>query len=317
MGRMADILKSAERRPAGGAALPASAVPTPSPAPPWAESDETVPFIEIGGPREPALRLIPSPPLPPPEPSPAAGEPEPEPDGQPGGGGDDGSGPPGLFTIRFQPVLSGRLPGRGVASELIAYHQPHHPVSAQYRALAAEIMAQLPGHQPRAILFTSAGAGAGTSTVLLNLAITLAHQEDTRVAVVDAHFDRPALAQRLGLTAGPGLREALIRQTPLSWCVQETAQPNLVVLPAGRPATPRTDAALAPLLEHLRERHDWVLVDAAPWGDGPEVAELAEGSDAAYLVLRHTEAGTPAALALQEAMLERTGRLRGCVVTQS
>jgi Mrp family chromosome partitioning ATPase len=199
---------------------------------------------------------------------------------------------------------------------LIASHQPDHPVSVQYRSLAAELVSQLPGGGPRVLLFTAAAAGAGTTTVLLNLAITLARQDATRVTVVDANFAAPALAARLGLPAGPGLSDALARRTPLTWCLQETPQPNLLALPVGKLAVPRGGANLGSLLEPLRSRNDWVLVDAAPWGDGPEPAELADGCDAIYLVLRQNDLGAPAAAALQDAILEQTGRLRGCVLTQ-
>jgi Mrp family chromosome partitioning ATPase len=98
--------------------------------------------------------------------------------------------------------------------------------------------------------------------------------------------------------------------------LQETPQANLLVLPAGRPGGAREGASLAALLEPLRDRNDWVLVDGGPWAAGPDSAELAEGCDAIYLVLRSEDAGTPATAALQDAILEQAGRLRGCVLTQ-
>src|SRR5437762_13316734 len=80
MGRMIDILRTADRRPAADVPpvdepaeptepevddeVPAAASEiTPDPEPPI-EDDDDVPYIEVGGPREPALRLIP-PPAPP------------------------------------------------------------------------------------------------------------------------------------------------------------------------------------------------------------------------------------------------------------
>src|SRR5439155_12420010 len=156
--------------------------------------------------------------------------PPPEPEDEPpdDAGSDAPPPPPSLFTIRFQPVHAGRRPGRGFGPELIAYHQPEHPISVQYRSLAAEIIAQLPGSRPRVLLFTAAGTCAGTTTVILNLAVTLARREETCVTLVDANFARPSVAPRLGLPAAPGLGEALARQTPLTWCLQETPQPNLL-----------------------------------------------------------------------------------------
>ena len=278
---------------------------------PALEDDDDVPFIEVGALREPSLRLIPAadtaedksqksdtrtlpsvvrPPVP-------------------------ASDPLTLFTIRFQPVHAARLGGRSPVAELIAFHHPDHPISVQYQSLAAEIARQLPGSQPRVLLFTGAIGGAGTSTVLLNLAVTLA-RKDARVTVADAHWARPALAARLGLPEGPGLREVLSGAMPPAWCLQETAHPNLHVLPAGTAGEPRTGINVMKLLEVLRDRSDCVLLDAGPWGEGAIAAGLAAGSDAVYLVLNHESAGTPAATTMQQQILDQTGRLRGCVLTQ-
>ena len=179
----------------------------------------------------------------------------------------------------------------------------------QYRSLAAELSAQLPGARPRALLFMAAEGGAGATTVVLNLGITLAQQEETRAVVADAHFARPAVAARFGLPAALGLRDVLVRHTPLAWCLHETLQPSLWALPAGQPDAPPAEAA-GPALEQLRARADWVLIDAGPWDAG--LAALAEACDAVYLVRRDGAAHER----LTATVLDATGRLRGCVVTQ-
>jgi Mrp family chromosome partitioning ATPase len=343
MGRMIDILRTADRRPGADAPIDDEpvdaaepetvddvAVVALTPEPPL-EDDATVPFIEVGGPREPTLRLVPAPTsnadLPgalaqnlTPRPPSRSGKGENSLESSPpfplreGGPGGLGASPSNLFTIRFQPVHAARLSGRSPVAELITFHQPDHPVSVQYRSLAAEIARQLPGTSPRVLLFTGSAGGVGTSTVLLNLAITLARQ-DAKVTVADAHLNRPALAARLGLPAGPGLREVLAGQMPPTWCVQETAHPNLLVLPAGTAGTPREGASLPAILELLRNRSDWVLVDAGPWADGPMAADLSAGGDAVYIVVPQETAAAPETAALQDDILQQTGRLRGCVVT--
>jgi Mrp family chromosome partitioning ATPase len=339
MGRMIDILRTADRRPAAllaPAAEPAEPIPRPepmardevsdarsaAPAPnpnlmnpdaPALEDDNDVPFIEVGGPREPALRLVAAPEQKNLGPMGLLGPitPAPRPQFTPR----EEKDPLTLFTIRFQPVHAARLGGRSPVAELIAFHHPDHPISVQYRSLAAEIARQLPGTLPRILLFTGAVGGVGTSTVLLNLAMTLARQ-DAKVTVADAHLARPALAARLGLPDGPGLREVLAGTMPPAWCLQETAHPNLLVLPAGTVGQQRVGVDLAAILEMLRDRSDCVLLDAGPWVDGAIATDLATGSDAVYLVMSHEAASTAAAVTMQEEILDRTGRLRGCVLTQ-
>jgi hypothetical protein len=56
-----------------------------------------------------------------------------------------------------------------------------------------------------------------------------------------------------------------------------------------------------------------VLVDAPAWPAGPDATDLADGCDAIYLVQRRADATAPA---VRDDILARTGRLRGCVLTE-
>jgi Mrp family chromosome partitioning ATPase len=344
MGRMIDILRTADRRPVAESpptpvelderedvAEPVAAQSITISEPPL-EDDDDVPFIEVGGGREPSLRIVPaSLPSPgfvgegpgvrerlefphPPAPSPirAEGEQQPRPSPPAPLPQSRERGELQLLTICFQAVHAAGLGGRGPAAELIAFHEPEHAVSVQYRSLAAEIGRQLPGNSPRVLLFAGAADGVGASTVLLNLAVMLAKQEMT-VTVVDAHVARPALGERLGLPPAPGLREVLAGQMPPAWCLQETVLANLCLLPAGLIGRPRDDTDVAAIVESLRDRNDCVLIDAGPWADAGLTAGLAGGSDAVYLVVRQESAAE--STALQDTILQQTGRLRGCVLT--
>jgi Mrp family chromosome partitioning ATPase len=370
MGRMIDILRTADHRPAAVDAVPMHTTPaeigsqesgirsqksedrllariaeppTVPLEPPVLEDHDDVPFIEVGGPREPTLRLVPAPdernvtpqplspqgkgkdeeknltPLPPSRHGKGEEDAESSPPFPVGKVGTEGvlscSSAPALFTIRFEPVHATRLFGRGPVVELIAFHQPDHTISNQYRSLAAEIDRQLPGAVPRVLLFAAGAESIGASTVVLNLAMTLARKE-ARITVVDAHLARPALAARLGLADGPGLREVLAGQTPAAWCLQETAHPNLFAMSAGGKGERRDGFDLTGVVDLLRGRSDYVLFDAGPWYETGVVNELATRSDAVYLVLDHDAATTTATAQLQHAILTQTGRLRGCVLTQ-
>jgi Mrp family chromosome partitioning ATPase len=151
--------------------------------------------------------------------------------------------------------------------------------------------------------------------VLLNLAITRARRDAGKVVVVDANFDRPAVAQRLGCAAAPGLREVLARTVPLAWGLQESGQMNLSVLSAGNlPGEPAMD--LWPLvLDQLRHRFDLVLIDAAEC-QRPEWPAVAGTATATYLVLRQADLEKPELNDMLVEVPRLGGRLRGYVLTQ-
>jgi Mrp family chromosome partitioning ATPase len=302
MGRMADIWKSTDRGPATPLPHP-SAVLALDAAGKSEMTDDDVPFIEVGGPH-PVMKHLESI-----APKAAVLTPRPE--------FAKGALPvspvretPAIMTVQFEAVRAAHLSGRGFGPELIAFHQPTHAVSVQYRSLMAEIMTQLPGAKPRMLLFVAAEPNVGTTTVALNLGVTLARQEGVRAILVDAHFAQPDLAERLGLPASPGLHDVLARETPLAWSIQETIQTNLFALTAARDEAPPA-AALAPIVEQLRSRNDWILLDAGPWDD--RLVPLAEVCDAIYLVHAENDA---ASSELIGAIVNATGRLRGCIVTR-
>ena len=136
------------------------------------------------------------------------------------------------------------------------------------------------------------------------------------LVVVDANFDRPAVADRLGLASAPGLWDMLGRTIPLAWGFQETGLPNLSALTGGnRFGEPSLD--IWPLLlDQLRQRFDWVLIDAADWSDRPDLTALSATAAATYLVLRPADLEMPGLDGLFADIPRRGGRLRGYMVAQ-
>lgn len=325
MGRMLEALKQPQAnrgRPAEEDRSRPTAPPAEVPAPP--EIEEDMPFIEVGGPKgsvsgspevmakapPPRPAAAPAPEAPtavgsavrtvPPPPSPSAAPPENE------------AAP---WAVQFRPW--GQQPAAArFAPELIAFHQPEHSVSAQYRLLLNGLLAHLPAPRGQVLLFTSPAPWTGTTTVLLNLAVTAARQEGRRVAVVDANLRRPALSGRLGIAAFPGLRDVLAGSVPLARALQETAQPNLWALSAGRAEAGDVRLPfdwLMPTLRQLREQFDLVFVDAPSWNEGSEVSALAATCDAVFMVL-HQKDGAQGEKGLP-GLRQPPTNLQGCILT--
>jgi Mrp family chromosome partitioning ATPase len=312
MARILDVLHPPERRERDDAALKPIPMSAPA-AEPELDDDNGVPFIEVGGPVmkgqfKSARTLPPSPTI---IPMPRAAQPEVTRVTE--------SDELALFRISFQPLpfpdrADGPPTGR-FARELVAFHQPDHEVSEQYRHLLSAIESQVGADAGKALLFTSALPGAGTTSVLLNLAMTRARRDAGKIVVVDANFDRPAVAQRLGLAAAPGLREVLARTVPLAWGLQETGQANLTVLSAGTFGG-ETSMDLWPIvLDQLRHRFDLVLIDAAEC-QRPEWPALAGTATATYVVLRQADIEKPELNDMLSEVPRLGGRLRGYVLTQ-
>lgn len=206
-----------------------------------------------------------------------------------------------------------------VHPSIVAFHHPDHTVCDEYRGLRDELRRQTGGEQhSKALLFTSAASDNGTTTVLLNIAVTLAKEPHTRVLVVDADFDRPSAARKMGLSDVPGLSEVLGQTMPAAWVLQPTPVAKLQVLGAGKPTAdtlPLMSTDFPKLVGQLRQWFDWILIDGGVWGERPHRDATSPAYDGVYLVTRQSEMDRPVFNSLRSQVAKHGGLLRGFIST--
>ncbi len=172
------------------------------------------------------------------------------------------------------------------------------------------------GHgRPRTILFVSADAGDGQSTVLADLALVQRDAGET-VAIVEADLRRPVLSQLLALSGREGLTDVLEGRLSASEAIQGVgslpsaggseemqaaaratatvveapATGSASVLTAGteaaNPAALLAGPAMAELLRSLAEEFDYVLIDASGPLEVSDVMPLLRVVDGIIIVAR-------------------------------
>jgi succinoglycan biosynthesis transport protein ExoP len=167
--------------------------------------------------------------------------------------------------------------------------RPNSPEGEAVQALYGSIMLSQHGHPPQALLITSGFPGEGKTTVALNLSYALAKQG--RTCLVDADLRKGRLARAFGLASNQGLSEVLRETMTLDGALLEVpGMSNLSILPAG---TLKGNAGqlicsqtMQQILQDLRERFQFVVIDSAPilpFVDGRALSTLA---DAVILVGR-------------------------------
>jgi Mrp family chromosome partitioning ATPase/capsular polysaccharide biosynthesis protein len=179
---------------------------------------------------------------------------------------------------------------------------------------------------PRVLLFTSADAGDGKSTLVADLAL-VQRDANQRVAIVEANFRRPVQARLLGLDGSRGLAEVLVGSLPVAGALQRvhydeppmpaySAPPGPAVpplpVPEGTPAGVATmvesragslallagggavsnppallgNGAMPGLLRALSAEYDYVLVDAPSPLEFSDVMPLLSLVDGILVVAR-------------------------------
>jgi protein-tyrosine kinase len=185
-------------------------------------------------------------------------------------------------------------------------------LSEEFRVLKRALLAQLAGNaRGNRILICSAYSGEGKTFCAINLALSLAAEKDREILLVDADFGKPSIPEMLGLTAGPGLMDALADPAiAIEDCVLRTDLPSLSILPAGQRsnddiehlASARTGALLARLTEGRPERI--ILFDSPPLLAASAAPVLASHAAIALLVVRADS--TP-----ESALRDAAGLLKG------
>lgn len=142
---------------------------------------------------------------------------------------------------------------------------------------------------PRRIVVTSSLPAEGKSTLISNLANTIA-ASGQRVVVIDGDLRRPMVAKTFGLLEGVGLTDVLIGRAQLTEVLQPWGTSGkLYVLGAGKippnPSELLASKTLHSIIDDLAA-HAIVLIDAPPLLPVTDAAILAARTDGALVVTR-------------------------------
>jgi polysaccharide biosynthesis transport protein len=151
--------------------------------------------------------------------------------------------------------------------------RPNSPEAEAIRSLetAVRLQSQPPNAKIKVITVTSAFPGEGKTTLAVNLALALA--KHSKVCLVDADIRHPRITESYGLSKENGLQDFLSNghakepNLPTNSPVQKQAQ-NLTIIGAGKPILQPLEAVtskqMVELIDSLRERFDYILLDAPP-----------------------------------------------------
>ncbi len=175
-------------------------------------------------------------------------------------------------------------PSSREAIDLAVLQRPTSQIAEAYRALRTAVLLSVSPNPPRTLLVTSTGPEEGKTTTVLNLAQAMA-QTKGRVLVMDCDLRKRAVGFRLGIGNKRGLSTVLTGNDKLDDVLQQYGGlPSLWVLPAG-PVPPNPSELLSSemmptILDQLRERFDYVIIDSPPVlavTDATILSVLAEG----------------------------------------
>jgi receptor protein-tyrosine kinase/non-specific protein-tyrosine kinase len=152
------------------------------------------------------------------------------------------------------------------------------------------------------IMVTSAQASEGKSITAINLAVSIAHEFDHTVLLIDADLRRPSIHTYLGLNPSVGLSDYLENRVELSDIMIKTGIGKLVFLPAGnppeRPAELISSDRMRTLIRELKHRYRdrYIIIDSAPLLLTADSLSLCENMDGIIFVVQAARTARKAAM---------------------
>ncbi len=192
-----------------------------------------------------------------------------------------------------------------------------HLVTEAYQNLRTALLFARRDERGQVVLITGTAPQEGKTTTLVNLAKLLAGSGE-RTIVLDCDLRRAQLHQRLELAREPGFSDYFVRHEELDALIQPTRVGDLFALTAG-PLPPNPPAMLArknlgELLEHLRGRFEWILVDSPPLASVTDALLLARHADLAVMVVQHLKVDKRLVKRSVAALRKATPNLLGAVL---
>jgi len=133
-----------------------------------------------------------------------------------------------------------------------------HHIQEEFRHIKRKLLNNAFGataktlHHSNLVMVTSSKANEGKTFISINLALSIALEQDKTVLLIDADVLRPSLHRELGFEKKEGLLEYLLGDvSSLSEIIYPTSIANLKIIPAGKPHYLTNELLASERMEHL------------------------------------------------------------------
>lgn len=184
---------------------------------------------------------------------------------------------------RKQKTMKGKEHDIRVLSE-----NSHFEIQEAYKALRTSVVFSMTGKECKVIVLTSGMQREAKSTTALNLALTLV-QNHVKTLLIDCDLRLPTVATSLRLANTTGLSDVLVEKSQVNDVLQHV-QNGLDAITAGtlspNPAELLGSKAMEQLLDELKTRYEYIILDTPPICIVTDAALLSRHADGVIVAVR-------------------------------
>ncbi len=175
---------------------------------------------------------------------------------------------------------------------MVTPDSPRSPIAEEYRTIKRPLLTNIEGkgavniRHPNMIMVTSALQGEGKTFSAVNLAMSIAMEQDKTVLLVDADISKASAARLLGVPdSSPGLIDVLEEESlHIGDVILRTNIPNLRIVPAGRVHDRSTELLASKSMYRVAEELAQRYADRVVIFDSPPLLLTNEAQVVASLV---------------------------------
>ncbi|MGJ7911431.1 CpsD/CapB family tyrosine-protein kinase [Neobacillus sp. LXY-1] len=173
---------------------------------------------------------------------------------------------------------------------IITYSHPESRIAEQFRMIQTNIKFMLSGKKSQTFLVTSPCGSEGKSTIITNLAVSMAQQKK-KVLLIDANLRKPALHSFFKLPNTNGLTDVLTGRQSFTEAVYHTEIWRLDLLTSGlithNPVELLSSQQMLDLLDKVKQQYDVILIDSNAVLEVSDSKLVANQSDGVILVVKN------------------------------
>ncbi|MBF0330299.1 MAG: AAA family ATPase [Candidatus Omnitrophica bacterium] len=219
---------------------------------------------------------------------------------------------------------------------LVTFYEPRSSMAQSFKILRTNLLQVLKGAGHKVILFTSSEQQEGKSTVIANVAISMA-QLGKKTALVECNLRRPTLYKRLGLKREPGVTDVLLGKT--TWkdamngatdiiaggldvdkVLKMPGLDNLRVITAGHAIDNISEVLNSKFFDtfisELRAEFDIVLIDCPPVLPVPDAATMVSRVDGVVMIYKVGKTSKDVLRMAKSRLEHANARIFGIVLNQ-
>jgi len=192
-------------------------------------------------------------------------------------------------------------------------------IEEQFRTLRANIKFSSAEDAIKTIVVTSCLPSEGKSTVISNLASSMA-KDGKSVIILDCDLRKPSIHKKFSLSNYKGLTNILVERKNIEWVITSTQIPNVFVVPSGpippNPSELLSSKSFKEIINELADNFDLVLIDSPPVlyvSDAQILSALAQGT---IIVTAYGKTEKKALVSAKENIEKAGGKILGVVINK-